>query len=82
MKKFMVYMEDREDVFKVAVPAESEKKAREYVEGNGEVITIKDVTADYPISNEKVARALEAAGFGKKEMDFITRALYQIGIAD
>ena len=82
MKKFMVYMEDREDVFKVAVPAESEKKAREYVDGNGEVIAIKDVTTDYPISNDKVARALEAAGFGKIEMDLITRALYQIGIAD
>lgn len=82
MKKFMVYMEDREDVFKVAVPADNEKSARKYVEGNGDIIAVKDITSDYPISNEKIGEALRAAGFGKIETDLITRALYQIGIAD
>lgn len=37
MKKYMVYMDDGRDCFKVAVPAMNEKEARKYVEGNGEV---------------------------------------------
>ena len=44
MKKYMVYMDDGRDCFKASIPANSEKEVREYVEGNGEVIAIKDVT--------------------------------------
>lgn len=31
MKKYMVYMDDGRDCFKVAVPAKTEKEARKYV---------------------------------------------------
>lgn len=48
MKKYMVYMDDGRDCFKAAIPAANEKAARKYVEGNGEVIAIKDVTKDFP----------------------------------
>lgn len=82
MKKYFVYMDDGRDAFRCAIPAESEKKAREYVQGNGEVVAVRDVTDQYPISAEKVGSALMAAGFGKIEMDFITRALQYIGIAE
>lgn len=75
MKKYMVYMDDGRDCFKVAVPAMSEKEARKYVEGNGEVIAIKDVTEDFPISLDKVAQALKNAQFGQIEIDLITRCL-------
>lgn len=61
----MVYMDDGRDCFKVAV----------YVEGNGEVISVKDVTKDFPISLDKVAQALKNAGFGQIEIDLITRCL-------
>lgn len=47
MKKYMVYMDDGRDCFKAAIPATNEKAARKYVEGNGEVIAIKDVTKDF-----------------------------------
>lgn len=82
MRKFMVYMEDRDYVFKCAIPAKNETKAREYVQGNGDVIAIKDVTDDHPISADKVAQALEASGFGKTEIDIITRTLQWADIAD
>lgn len=69
MKKYMVYMDDGRDCFKVAVPAKTEKEARKYVEGNGEVIAIKDITKDFPISLEKVADALKKAQFGQIEIN-------------
>lgn len=82
MKKFMVYLDDGKDVFKLAIPAKDEKIAREYVKGNGEIIAVKDITNDFPISVEKVGEALTKAGFGEIEMDLITRALQQINIAE
>lgn len=68
MKKYMVYMDDGRDCFKAAIPAANEKAARKYVEGNGEVIAIKDVTKDFPISLDKVAQALKNAQFGQKNI--------------
>lgn len=82
MKKYIVYMDDGRDCFKVAVPATSEKAARKYVEGNGEVVTVKDVTKDVPISLDKVAQALKNAQFGQIEIDLITRCLFFDGIAE
>lgn len=82
MKKYIVYMDDGRNCFKVAVPATSEKAARKYVEGNGEVVTVKDVTKDVPISLDKVAQALKNAQFGQIEIDLITRCLFFDGIAE
>lgn len=75
MKKYMVYLDDGRDCYKVAVPAANEKAARKYVEGNGEVIAVKDITDDYPISLDKVVQALRNAQFGQTEIDLITRCL-------
>lgn len=82
MKKYMVYIDDSKDVFKCAIPAFDEKEAIEYVNGNGEVIAIKDITNDYTISNEKVGEALKKYGFGDIETDLITRALSKLNIAE
>ncbi len=82
MKKFMVYMDDGRDCFKVAIPAESEEKAREYVEGNGEVIAVRDVTEDFPIDSAKVRMALQRAEFGEPEICFIQRTLEKFGIIE
>ena len=82
MKKYMVYLDDGKDCYKLAIPAKDEKTAREYVQGNGEVIAVKDVTSNYPISSDKVAQALKNANFGQFEVDYITRALQEINICD
>ena len=82
MKRFMVYLDDGDNVYKLAIPAKDEKTAREYVHGNGEVIAVKEVEAKDLISAERVAQALENANFGKYEIDFITRALQEINICE
>lgn len=82
MKKYMVYMDDGRDCFKAAILAPNEKAARKYVEGNGEVIAIKDVTQDFPISLDKVVQALKNAQFGQIEIDLITRCLSFNDIAE
>lgn len=80
MKKYMIYLDDGRDCFKIAVPADSVKAAKKIVAGNGEIINIKDVSDDYPISGEKVHMALKAASFGETEIDFIIRALRETDI--
>lgn len=82
MKKFKVFLESGNDCFKVFVPARNEKEARAFVEGNGEVIAIKEVTEDYPISLEKVGTALVMYGFGAAETDLIMRTLQNTCIAE
>ncbi len=81
MKKYMVYLDDGRDCYKVAVPAANEKAARKYVEGNGEVIAVKDITEDFPISLDKVVSALKNASFGQIEIDLISRCLQMNDIA-
>ena len=75
MKKYFVYLDDGKDAYRIAVPANNEKEAKDFCEGNGEVVGIKDVTEKYPISKDKVAEALFSNGFGDIEVDLITRAL-------
>ena len=75
-------MDDGKSCFKIAVPAKNEKTAREYVKGNGEIIAVKDVTEEFPISAEKVANALLSAHFGEIEIDLITRCLQMNNITE
>lgn len=82
MKKYMIYMDDGEDCFKVPVPAENEDLALRYVRGNGEVIAIRDATEEYPISSDKVRSALKSAGFGLIEINLIMMALESVDICN
>lgn len=82
MRKYMVYMDDGCSCFKLAIPAANEKGARKYVEGNGEIIAVRDVTDDWSISIDKVAKALKDAQFGPLEIDLITRCLDFNNIAE
>lgn len=82
LKKYMVYLDDGQACFKVAVPAESVAKAEEYTSGNGEIIAVKDISEDYPISIEKVIDALKQADFGQTEIDLIARTLRDTGLAE
>lgn len=82
LRKYFVYLEDGDEVYRVAIPARNEKEARKFVEGNGEVIKVKDVTDDYPISIDKVINALKTCQFGDTEVDLIQRTLTFYGIAE
>lgn len=77
LRKYMVYMEDADYLYKVAVPAEDEQAARDYVDGNGEVIMIKDLTEENKlrIFSKNVAEALKNYGFSTTQVDLIVRTL-------
>lgn len=81
-EKFIVYLDDGTNVYKVAIAAVSEDAAKAWCAGNGEVIAVRNVTKDYPISLDKVRKALTDASFGEYEMDFICRALAEFEIAE
>lgn len=76
-KAYMVYTDDGRNVYRLDVPAESAKKAREFVQGNGEIVAVKpgERNASNPISADYIANALAAARFGQMEIDLILRAL-------
>ena len=81
-EKFFVYLDDGENVCKVAITAASEDTAKAFCAGNGEIIAVRNVTEDYPISLDKVRKALKNAEFGEYEMDFICRTLAELRIAE
>ena len=81
-KKYFVYLDYGDDVLKIAVPSKNESDARKFVEGNGEIIAIKEVTDEIKISSHKVLTALHDAGIDRTKVDFIVRALYEIGITE
>ena len=80
IRKYMVYVETRADVFKVAIPAESKAQAVKFAQGNGEIVAVKDITEDYPIRVDRVVEALERYGFGEVETDLIMRTLLDCGL--
>lgn len=82
LKKYMVYLDDGRDCFKIAVPAKDEASARKFVNGNGEVVAVKDVTSDFPISLDAVSRSLQSSGFDKNKIDFILRTLSFCEVAE
>ena len=82
LRKFIVYLDGGSDCFKIAVPAKNKKEAIKFCEGNGDLISVKDVTEEYPIDLSRVYKALLNAGFGYKEIDFITRTLQETQIAE
>lgn len=75
-KHYVVYMDDGH-AFKLDIPARTEKEAREFVSGNGEIIAVRQGirTASDPISIDCIVNALQKAFFGQMEIDLITRAL-------
>lgn len=79
MNIYDMYMDDGHNMFKVTVPAFSKKDAKEYVEGNGEVVAIKPSELQ-DIDLNCLADTLKRSGWGQQEVDVITRALAQIGL--
>ena len=82
LRKYVVYLDDGELVYKLYVPAVNEEAAKIYCEDNGDIVAVKDVTEEFPISANCVAAALRNYGFGETEMDLILRTLQTTGIAE
>ena len=81
MKKYMVYLDDGHNCFKQAVSAKNEKDAIEYCAGNGDIVAVKDITNDTPIS-ESTLRVELIYKFGNVEIDLIISCLRKCGIID
>ena len=79
MNIYDLYMDDGRNTFKVTVPAFSKKDAKEYVQGNGEVVAIKPSELQ-DIDLNCLANTLKRSEWGQQEIDVITRALAQIGL--
>ncbi len=82
LRKYIVCLDIGDDFCNVAVPAENEAEAREYVKGNGEVIGIKDVTEKTKIYQGDVEYALKSRDFKPNEVDFMLRTLTLTGIIE
>ena len=78
MNVYKVYIDDDHDVFKVIVPAESEKDALNCVAGNGEVIAVKENKYMW-INTNKLANDLQKSGWGYEEINLIVRTLSRVG---
>ena len=81
-KKFFVYIDDGDAVYRIAIAAACEDSARIQCEGNGDVIAVRDVTDDHPIDIDRVSRVLKNGGFSDCERDFMVRLLAEFGIAE
>ena len=82
MKKFHVYevyLDDHHDVIKVTIPAESKAAVKKYVEGNGEIVAVKD-SALQDIDLNCLTDTLRRNGWGRMEIDVITRTLQAVGL--
>ena len=65
LRKFAAYLDNGDNhVDKIIFTANSIIEAKKYLHGNGEIIKIKDISDEYPISLSKVKKALLDANFG------------------
>ena len=79
MTVYTVYLDDGRDCYKITVPAFTKADAIKYVEGNGEVIAIKESELQ-DINLEYLADTLANNAWGQMEIDVITRVLEQVGL--
>lgn len=82
LRKYVVYLDDGELIYKLYVPAINEEAAKTYCEGNGDIVAVKDVTERFKIPADCVAAALKNYGFGETEMDLILRTLQITGMTE
>ena len=83
MKKFTVYnvyLDDGDNVYKLAVPANSEEEAVKYCEGKGEIIAVKKNNLTQNIDTAALASYLLSGGWDENEIIVITRTLAMCGL--
>ncbi len=77
MKKLKIYeciIKDNLTAYVEIIPAWNKKELLDQWGGNGDFVSIKDVSKDYPISIDCVQNAITGR-FGIQEQDIIRRAL-------
>lgn len=79
LRVYDVYLDDGQNAFKVTVPAESKADAKRYVEGNGDIVAVKDCPLQ-DINLDYLATTLARGGWGQMEIDVITRTLARVGL--
>jgi len=63
-------------VFKVNRIARDEEDFKSIYGGNGELVRLRNVTEDFPISENAVRTALVTAGFGEAEVEAVVHLLW------
>lgn len=79
MTVYTVYLDDGRNCHKITVPAFTKADAIKYVEGNGEVIAIKESELQ-DIDLDCLAGTLANSAWGQMEIEVITRVLEQVGL--
>lgn len=70
-KLFEAIFDSKDSVFKIARPAESESAFRSQFGGNGEIVRLKDITEETPISLSHLEKTLQKANYGRTEIELI-----------
>ncbi len=70
-KLYKAIFETDTEAFKVYRTASSVSAFKTIYGGNGDIITIKDVTEDYPLNISLIIKALKNAGFSEIEIDAV-----------
>jgi len=73
-------MDDGRDCFKVTVPAQTKQGAIDYVNGNGEIIAIRESENLRDIDVDCLAETLRLNSWGQMEIDVITRLITICGL--
>ena len=76
LKKFEVILDDGSNVLRIHTVGESAKSVSKTLEGNGEIVRIKEVPDILP-SAAIVRDTLKNSGYGDAECDIVYRLLYQ-----
>ena len=79
-KIYEVYMDDGRDCFKVTVPAQTKQGAIDYVNGNGEIIAIRESESLKDIDVDCLTDTLLKTGWGRSEIDVITSLISICGL--
>mgnify|MGYP001283674623 FL=1 len=86
LKIYKVYLEDSSSTcFSTLIPAKNEMEVAKYVQGNGEIIAVKDVSDTSRIDTDTVYDILRKGNekvnaITEKQIDLIIRVLRQTGI--
>ena len=74
-KMWEMIIDDGTNVYRAHGVARDKKALEKTYGGNGEFVRIKEVTEDFPISEESVYKALKSANFGQAETEAIVSIL-------
>lgn len=81
MSVFDLYMDDGEATYKVTVPAFSKKDAKEYVQGNGDVVAVKPSELQ-DIDLNCLADTLKRSGWASKRLISLSAHLHKLAWKD